>query len=55
MGHVASATALTVVPPLLCFVSAAMLWYGSRFYECDRAAVPDGGVPAPARPQAGHP
>jgi hypothetical protein len=49
------ATALTVVPPLLCVVSAAMLWYGSLFYECDRVTVPDGDVSAPARPQAGHP
>ena len=30
------------------------VWYGSRFYEPDRAAVPVGGGPAPARPQAGH-
>jgi hypothetical protein len=30
------------------------VWYGSRFYERDRAAVPVGGGPAPARPQAGH-
>ena len=32
-------TALAVLP-LLCVVSAAMFWYGSRFYERDRAAVP---------------
>jgi hypothetical protein len=49
------ATALTVVPPLRCVVSAAMLWSGSRFYQCDRVTIPDGGVSAPARPQAGHP
>ena len=31
-------TALAVLP-LLCGVSAAMFWYGSRFYERDRAGV----------------
>ena len=31
-------TALAVLP-LLCVVSAAMFWYGSRFYERDRAAA----------------
>jgi MFS family permease len=46
-------TALAVLP-LLCVVSAAMFWYGSRFYERDRAAVPVGGAPAPARPQHGQ-
>jgi len=46
-------TALAVLP-LLCVVSAAMFWYGSRFYGRDRAAVPVGGAPAPARPQHGQ-
>jgi predicted MFS family arabinose efflux permease len=48
-------TALAVLP-LLCVVSAAMFWYGSRFYERDRAAVPIAAGPQdPARPQHGHP
>jgi MFS transporter, Spinster family, sphingosine-1-phosphate transporter len=48
-------TALAVLP-LLCVVSGAMFWYGSRFYERDRAAVPvAAGLPAPVRPQHGHP
>jgi MFS transporter, Spinster family, sphingosine-1-phosphate transporter len=47
-------TALAVLP-LLCVVSAAMFWYGSRFYEHDRAAVPAAaGPPAPTRPEHGH-
>lgn len=32
-------TAALAVLPLLCVVSSAMFWYGSRFYERDRAAV----------------
>jgi hypothetical protein len=48
-------TALAVVP-LLCLGSAAMFWYGFRFYERDRAAVPvAAGPPAPTRPEHGHP
>jgi MFS transporter, Spinster family, sphingosine-1-phosphate transporter len=46
-------TALAVLP-LLCVVSAAMVWYGSGFYERDRAAVPVGGAPAPESPQHGQ-
>jgi hypothetical protein len=49
-------TAALAVLPMLCVVSAGMIWSGSRFYERDRAAVPiAASVPAPARPQAGHP
>ena len=45
-------TALAVLP-LLCVVSAAMFWYGSRFYERDRAAVPvAAGPPAPTTARA---
>jgi fucose permease len=48
-------TALAVLP-LLCVVSGAVFWYGSRFYERDRAAVPvTAGLPAPTSPQHGHP
>ena len=32
-------TAALSALPLLCVVSSAMFWYGSRFYERDRAAV----------------
>jgi predicted MFS family arabinose efflux permease len=46
-------TALAVLP-LLRVVSAAMFWYGSGFYERDRAAVPVGGAPAPESPQHGQ-
>jgi MFS family permease len=47
-------TALAVLP-LLCVVSAAMFWYGSRFYERDRAAVPVAACPpAPTRPEHGQ-
>jgi len=49
-------TAALAVLPMLCVVSAGMFWSGSRFDERDRAAVPiAASVPAPARPQAGHP
>jgi predicted MFS family arabinose efflux permease len=49
-------TALTVMP-LLCLVSAATLWYGSRSYKRDRYAVPVAPVPSALglRPQEGHP
>jgi predicted MFS family arabinose efflux permease len=49
-------TATLAVLPLLCVVSAAMFWYGSRFYERDRVAVPAAaGPPVPPRPQHGDP
>jgi hypothetical protein len=35
--------------------AAASIWFGSRFYERDRAAfLVASGPPAPARPQTGH-
>jgi predicted MFS family arabinose efflux permease len=42
--------------PLLCVVAAGLFWYGSRFYERDRDAVPVGALPSTPRPQeqAGH-
>jgi MFS family permease len=50
-------TAALSVIPLLCVASAATFWYGSRFYERDRAAVPVALGPwaLETRPQAGHP
>jgi MFS family permease len=56
-GWISDRYGLTValaVLPLLCVVSAALFWYGSRFYERDRAAVPVAADPAPELPQAGH-
>jgi MFS family permease len=50
-------TAALSVIPLLCFASAATLWYGSRSYKRDRDADPVApGPPASGlRPQEGHP